>query len=219
MSSGSVHASPAAPRRIGLLGGSFDPVHLAHLAMARCARDQLGLDAVWLIPAGLPWQRAPLAATAEHRLAMLELATAGEAGLRICDVELRRAGPSYTVDTLRELQAAHPDTSFVLILGADQLARLPTWHDWRAVVAAAHLAVAARHGSAETAPPEVAAALRAGGRGITALHLPPMAVSATAVRERAAHDLDLSGLVPPSVARYIQRHRLYQSPPTPHGHP
>lgn len=204
-------------RRIGLLGGSFDPIHEAHLALARCARAELDLDAVWLLPAGRPWQREPLGATSAQRWTMLELAIAGEAGLQGCDVELRRAGPTYTVDTLRELTAAHPDADFTFILGADQLARLPSWHAWRTVVTLADLAVAQRPDCAAGPSPEVAQALADGGHRLHRLAMPEIDVSATAVRERAAAGSALTGLVPEAVARYIESQHIY-SPEPPHGH-
>jgi nicotinate-nucleotide adenylyltransferase len=198
------------PRRIGLLGGSFDPIHNAHLELARSARAELGLDAVWLIPAGQPWQRDPLAASAQQRWDMVNLAIAGVPGLRACDIELRRAGPSYTIDTVRQLRAAYPDTAFTFILGADQLGNLPTWNGWREIVAQVDLAAARRPGHSDTAPPELLAALAAHGHRLHRLAMPEIDLSATRVRERVAQDQPLDALVPAAVAHYIARHRLYR---------
>ena len=117
----------ATPRRIGLLGGSFDPIHNAHLQLAQSACSELALDAVWFIPAGQPWQRDPLAASPQQRWDMVNLAIAGRTGLRACDIELKRQGPSYTIDTLAALRQRHPDIEFSLILGTDIRAERTRW--------------------------------------------------------------------------------------------
>ncbi len=204
-------ALPAVPAgaRIGLLGGSFDPIHCAHLRLAEAARDELGLHAVWLIPAGQPWQRDPLAASPEHRRAMVALAIADHPHLALCDVELRRQGPSYTIDTLRELRAARPDLAFTFILGADQLINLPTWNGWAEIAAQVDLAYAPRPGWADTPPAPLHPALAAHGHALHRLRMAPVDLSATRVRERLAHGQPLGGLVPPPVAAYIAQHRLY----------
>ncbi len=211
-------AAVAKPPRIGLLGGSFDPVHTAHLQLALSARRELALDSVWLIPAGQPWQRDPLAASQADRWAMLELAIAGHAGLRGCDIELKRQGPSYTLDTLRAVQAADPDTAFTFILGADQLCNLTSWNGWEAIAACVDLAVARRPGHDDAAPPELLHALARAGHGLHRLAMDAIDLSATLVRDRIARGEPLDTLVPASVARYIEDHHLY-STPTPHGHP
>ncbi len=210
------HAA-AAGGRIGLLGGSFDPPHRAHLALARSALHALRLDAVWLIPAGRPWQRAPLAASAQQRWDMVQLLLAGEPRLHACDLELRRDGPSYTIDTVRELQRRHPHTAYTLIVGADQLANLCSWRDWQALTAAVDLAAAARPGHALHAAPELLDALRRGGHALHLLPLPPIPLSATAAR--AAQAGALRAIVPPAIARYIEHHHIYSNPDSPHGHP
>lgn len=202
--------APAAPQRIGLLGGSFDPIHNAHLQLAACARTELALDAVWLIPAGQPWQRDPLAASAQQRWAMVNLAIAGLPGLRACDIELQRQGPSYTIDTVRALRQSHPDAAFTFIVGADQLRNLPTWNGWQEIVAEVDLAAARRPGYDDQAPPELLAALHARQHRLHRLSMAEIDLSATAVRERIAHGQNLDGLVPAAVAHYIDQHRLYQ---------
>lgn len=197
--------------RVGLLGGSFDPIHTAHVRLARAARDELKLDAVWLVPAGQPWQRDPLAASPSDRRAMVELAIAGHPGLALCDIELRRQGPSYTVDTLRELQSAHPRTAFTFIVGADQLGNLLTWNGWEEIAARVDIAFARRPGHADTPPPALLAALAAHGRQLHRLDMPAIDLSATCVRDRLAHREPLGDLVPAPVARYIEQHRLYSA--------
>jgi nicotinate-nucleotide adenylyltransferase len=196
--------------RIGLLGGSFDPIHNAHLQLARSACAELDLDAVWLIPAGQPWQRDPLAAGPAQRWDMVNLAIAGHGGLRACDIELRRQGPSYTIDTVRELRAAHPGTAFTFILGADQLRNLPTWNGWEDIVSRVDLAVARRPGHPEAPPPELLAALAGHHHRLHRLAMDEIDLSATRVRERIARGQPLTDLVPAPVARYIDQHHLYQ---------
>ena len=211
-------ASAASAVRVGLLGGSFDPPHRAHLALARCALRALSLDAVWLIPAGQPWQRAPLRATAEQRWDMLQLLLEGASGLCACDLELRRDGPSYTVDTVRELLRRHHTAAFTLIVGADQLANLCTWHDWPALAAMVDVAAAARPGHALEPPAALLQALRQSGHTLRQLPLSPLSLSATAARQ--ARGPALRAIVPAAVARYIEQHHLYSNQPAPpHGHP
>ena len=202
--------SSTAPRRIGLLGGSFDPIHCAHLQLAQSACGELALDAVWFIPAGQPWQRDTLAASPQQRWDMVNLAIDGLPGLQACDIELKRDGPSYTIDTVRELRAGHPNTAFTFILGADQLRNLPTWNGWDDIAAQVDLAAARRPGYADIAPPELLAALAAHGHRLHRLDMAEIDLSATRVRERMALGQPLAGLVPAAVAHYIDQHRLYQ---------
>lgn len=197
-------------KRIGLLGGSFDPPHLAHLALARQARDELRLDELRLLPAGRPWQklaagREPIEAA--HRVAMLRLLIQGEPRLVIDERELHRNGPSYSIDTVRELAAEHPGAQLFFVIGQDQYARLHTWHDWQEMLKLVTLAVAGRAGEAPRAPAEVAAV----PHRIETLALPPMAVASTDIRARAARGEELSSLVGPAVAAYIDQNALYRA--------
>ncbi|WP_079418813.1 nicotinate-nucleotide adenylyltransferase [Thiomonas intermedia] len=197
------------PRRIGLLGGSFDPIHNAHLQLAESACTELTLDAVWFIPAGQPWQRDPLAASPQQRWDMVSLAIAGRPGLRACDIELKRQGPSYTIDTVRALRSAHPDTEFTFILGADQLRNLPTWNGWDDIVAQVDLAAARRPGYDDKAPPDLLDTLAAHGHQLHRLSMPEIDLSATRIRRSIAQGESLAGLAPAAVAHYIDQHRLY----------
>lgn len=197
------------PQRIGLFGGSFDPVHVAHVALARCALEQLALDAVWWIPAGRNWQKGGTAAGAEQRAAMIALAIDGEPRFRLERCELDRAGPSYTIDTVRALRQREPGTDWTLIVGQDQYAGLPSWHEWRELVSLVTLAVAGRADAAPRAPVPLAAL----PHRAVALAMPAMAVSATEIRARIARGDDITALVPPGVARYIDQHHLYRGTP------
>jgi nicotinate-nucleotide adenylyltransferase len=191
-------------RRSGLFGGSFDPVHSAHVALARLALDQLGLDEVRWIPAGQPWQKTRRLTAASDREAMVRLAIEGERRFVLDRIELRRTGVSFTLDTVRELEAAEPGTEWVLILGQDQYATLHTWHDWRELIARVTLAVANRPDAKPEVNPQIA---REPHHSLT---LPMMDVSSTEVRRRVAAGESIAGLVPEAVASYIERRGLYR---------
>lgn len=194
--------------RIGLLGGSFDPVHRAHIALAQAALDQLGLDQVQLLPARQPWQKPTLSASAQHRLAMLELAIGERAGLVINDSELSRAPPTYTIDTLQALQKTH---DYFWLLGSDQLNNLPSWHRWREVVALVTLVAVNRPGAIKPMPDELQTALDLGQAHLIHLDFEPIEASSTALRQALAGGCDTGNWLDPAVADYIKANRLYQS--------
>jgi nicotinate-nucleotide adenylyltransferase len=194
------------PRRIGLFGGTFDPPHLAHLALARLARDALALNVLHWIPAGQPWQKSGRRlAEGLHRVAMVRALVGAEPGFVVDTREIDRNGPSYTVDTVREVAREAPGAELYLVLGQDQYARLDTWREWPALLAACTLAVAGREGVAPVPP----TALAAVPHRLQALPLPPMRISSTAVREAVACGQDVADLAGPGVARYIACHHLY----------
>jgi nicotinate-nucleotide adenylyltransferase len=201
-----LNTKAAAPRRIGLLGGSFDPPHLAHRALGDLALAHLGLDQLRWLPAGQPWQKAArtLAARA-HRVAMLRLLLAGEPRFAIDERELDRAGPTYTIDTVREFLAEYPGAELLLVIGQDQYGRFDTWREWRELLQRVTLAVAGRDGAAPAPPP----ALAAEPHRVVALPLPAMPVSSTAARAAAGRGLRVDALVGPAVAGYIAQHRVY----------
>ena len=191
--------------RIGLFGGSFDPVHRAHLALARQALDDLRLDELRWVPAGNPWQKVRAITPAADRMAMLERAIADEPRFVLERCELQRSGPSYTLDTVRELQATTQGAMWFLLIGLDQYRNLHTWHGFEDLLQRVTLAVAQRPGSeAAATDPRVRAAPQ------VALQMPPMDISATDIRARVAAGQAIDTLVPPAVAQYIHQHRLYR---------
>ena len=195
---------------MGLFGGSFDPVHNAHLALARAALLHLQLDELRFIPAGRPWQKTTELASAADRAAMVSLAIAGEPRFVLEACELARPGPSYTLDTVRELRAradADPKADWFLVIGQDQYARLHTWHGWQQLLRLVTLAVANRPGAPVSASPQLP------GHAYQAVALPMMDISSSDIRSRVAAGGPIAQLVPPGVARYIDQHRLYQGTP------
>lgn len=193
-------------RRLGVFGGAFDPPHVAHAAIAQAAVDQLQLDELRIFPTGQAWHKALNLSAPEHRLAMTRIAFGGIARAVIDERELRRPGPTYTVDTLRELKAEQPDAQLFLVMGEDQAAALTRWHEWEAVLDLAVLCVAAR----EPMPGEVRSVVPPQARSQPLL-LPNMPESATGVRTAVSIGGGIGHLVAPGVARYIDQHHLYQS--------
>ena len=191
-------------KKIGLFGGSFDPVHSAHVALAQVALTQLQLDAVRWVPAGQPWQKARALASPAHRAAMVQLAIADEPRFTLERCELNRVGPSYTLDTVRELRAATPGARWFLIIGQDQYAGLHSWRDWQALLQLVTLAVAMRPGAPTRVSPEVERLAH------EPVALPMMDISSTDIRQRVACGQAVAGLVPAAVARYIDQHHLYR---------
>jgi nicotinate-nucleotide adenylyltransferase len=203
------------PLRIGLLGGSFDPVHQAHRRLADVALDELALDQLRWVVAGQPWQKQGRdMAAAEHRAAMVALAIADDARQVLERCEIDRGGPSYTLDTVRTLQAGLPGVAeWFLVIGADQYANFHTWHGWRELLSRVTLAVAARAG----VEPRADEVLRHTPHRFCRLHMPASDVSATGIRQRLAQGIPASTLSPTllcvPVARYIESRRLYHLDP------
>jgi nicotinate-nucleotide adenylyltransferase len=195
--------------RVGVLGGTFDPVHNGHLVLAAAARDHFRLDLVLFVPAGDPWRKTRTILSAHHRLGMLRLAIARDESLGISDVELRRDGPSYTADTLESLAGERLDDQFWFIVGADALEDMPNWKDPARIVSHAIIAVAPRGdvdiNEAYRKVPELA------GR-VETFPMAPVETSSTEIRERVARGQDVQALVPDAVAEYIRMNRLYLDP-------
>lgn len=204
------------PVRLGVFGGAFDPPHRTHVALVEAALAQLQLDELRIFPTGDAWHKTRTLSPAADRLAMADLAFGGMARVVVDPREVRRAGPTYTLDTLRELKREFPQAQPVLIMGSDQAAALPTWHGWQEILAIAIVSIAERlesarsDGSATRFDPRTLPGLPAGARFET-LELPPVDTSATDIRARVARGEDIAALVPPAVARYIDQHHLYAS--------
>jgi nicotinate-nucleotide adenylyltransferase len=189
--------------RLGILGGTFDPVHVGHLVAATWAREALGLERVLLVVANEPWQKTAVRriTPAEDRLAVLGAAVEGVPGLEPCRLEIDRGGPSYTVDTVRELKRLHPDASLHLVVGADVAAELDTWHEIGELAALVRLVIVDRGGVTLGADPE--------GWRVDRLRIPALDVSSSELRDRLATGRSVDFLIPAAAILCIRRLGLY----------
>lgn len=202
--------SGAAPaRRIGVFGGAFDPPHNAHLALADAALAQLQLDVLHVVPTGQAWHKPRPLTDSAHRLAMVQLAFAHHPRVVVDDCEIRRTGPSYTIDTLRALHSTEPNAQLLLVMGEDQAHSLNRWHEISAIIQLAIISIARRAENTKAEgqfdPKNLPHAV------FQPLQLPLMQASATEVRARLAAGEGVDHLVPDAVARYIAKHLLYQT--------
>jgi nicotinate-nucleotide adenylyltransferase len=201
-------------QRLGVFGGAFDPPHLAHLALAQAAIAQLNLDELRVLPTGQAWHKARVPSAAQHRLSMTRLAFADMPNVVVDDREIRRAGPTYTVDTLRELGAENPGAELFLILGEDQARAFTTWHAFDAIAQFAIICVAARailtNEEATFGTPNSSSSDPMFPH-FQPLKMPNMPVSATLIRARIADHQDILPLVGEPVARYIVNHHLFET--------
>jgi len=210
--------------RVGLFGGTFNPVHIAHLRCAEEAREALGLDRVLFIPSATPPHKRSGVAAAPHRLAMVRLALRGNPAFRVSKVEIERDGPSFLVDTLRILRRRAPADHLVFLLGVDAMREIDTWREWRSIFSLADLAVFTR-------PPHAVSHLRAilpvaargefcyqkdqanavhsSGNRITLLKQTALDISSSDIRQRLSRGQSIRYLVPAPVERYVREHRLY----------
>ncbi len=196
-------------RRVGIMGGAFDPPHLAHLAVLEAARDQLQLDEIRVIPTGQAWHKPRALTPAEHRLAMAQLAFGDRPKVSVDAREMARSGPSYTIDTLREISVEIGPAELFLIMGADQARALTTWRAWQEILQIAIICVADRANSIRASTPFDAE--RDNPTRFRHLVLPSMAISATDIRARISAHQSANTLVCEAVARYIADHHLYQT--------
>ena len=219
--------------RLGLLGGSFNPIHNGHLAVAIQARERLCLDLILFIPSGEPpHKRNGSLAPAKDRYEMVRLAIADNPGFAISDVEVRRKGKSYSIDTIREIRRrVEPSTELYFLIGLDAFLEFPSWKEPRTLLETCRFVVISRPGrsfqSLANLPilppldPQALSKLDAGGitkleialpssPGIICLPLPPCPISASDIRERIRHNASLANVLPPPVESYILQHRLYQ---------
>ncbi|MDO5076112.1 nicotinate-nucleotide adenylyltransferase [Corynebacterium sp.] len=201
-------ASPRARRlrRVGIMGGTFDPIHNGHLVAGSEVADRFGLDLVVFVPTGQPWQKADREVTAaEHRYLMTVIATASNPSFQVSRVDIDRGGPTYTVDTLHDLRRVYPDAELYFITGADALAKIVTWRDWEQMFELAHFVGVTRPGYELSHDLPV----KQGSR-VSLVEIPAMAISSTDCRARAAAARPVWYLVPDGVVQYIAKHRLYQ---------
>jgi len=203
--------------RIGILGGTFNPPHLGHLALARHARDELGLERVVLMPVHTPPHKpGPHDPGPGHRLAMCRLAVQGEDSLDVCGLEMERGGPSYTADTLKEIHERHPEAELTFIVGADTARTLPSWHEPQRVLELAALAVASRSGTdraqVTAAVTSAAGASPSSPPRVHFLQMPPIEASSSTTRRLIATGDGAGAMLPATVAAYIAEQGLYRGP-------
>ncbi len=195
----------SAPRRpkIGIMGGTFDPIHHGHLVAASEVAQSFGLDEVIFVPTGQPYQK-PGATESEHRYLMTVIATAANPRFTVSRVDIDRLGPTYTIDTLRDIRAQRPDAELYFISGADAIAQILDWKDVRELWSLAHFVAVSRPGHSLTISglPESEVSL---------LEVPALAISSTDCRSRVSRGFPVWYLVPDGVVQYISKHHLYRS--------
>jgi nicotinate-nucleotide adenylyltransferase len=191
-------------RRLGVMGGTFDPIHHGHLVAAQEVAAQFGLDEVVFVPTGQPWQKSHrTVSAAEDRYLMTVIATAENPQFSVSRIDVDRKGPTYTIDTLRELHELNPDTDLFFITGADALGQILTWRDAEELFSLAHFIGVTRPGHTLADP-----GLPAGG--VTLVEVPALAISSTDCRARVAKGDPVWYLVPDGVVRYIDKRQLYR---------
>ncbi|MBV0894784.1 nicotinate-nucleotide adenylyltransferase [Microbacterium sp. NC79] len=191
------------PPRIGVMGGTFDPIHHGHLVAASEAAHSFDLDEVVFVPTGQPWQKSGVS-NREHRYEMTVISTASNPRFTVSRVDVDREGPTYTIDTLRDLKAQRPDADLFFITGADAVAQILSWRDHDELWDLAHFVAVSRPGhvlSTEGLPSE----------RVSQLEIPAMAISSTDCRERVQRGHPVWYLVPDGVVQYIAKHHLYRS--------
>jgi nicotinate-nucleotide adenylyltransferase len=187
--------------RVGILGGTFDPIHRGHLIAASSVYESLNLDSVVFMPAGDPWQKRDRElSSGQQRLEMVKLAIADDARFSASDIEINRSGPSYAIDTIREWKSANPNDELFWIVGSDALSGIPTWHEWEAFVSEVTIVAVNRIGNREVVPFD-----------FVSVDMPEVRISATELRDRFTNLQDTQYLVPQKVSEYIAEQGLYQA--------
>ncbi|MGV8969108.1 MAG: nicotinate-nucleotide adenylyltransferase [Microbacteriaceae bacterium] len=197
--------SGLAPRRarVGVMGGTFDPIHNGHLVAASEVQQQFDLDEVIFVPTGEPWMKQEVT-VGEHRYLMTVIATAANPRFTVSRVDIDRDGPTYTIDTLRDIRSAHPDADLFFITGADAIAQILEWKDLEQIWPLAHFIAVSRPGHQLTISglPE---------QGVSSLEVPALSISSTDCRARVGRGFPVWYLVPDGVVQYISKHHLYRS--------
>jgi len=190
-------------QRIGVMGGTFDPIHHGHLVAASEVAQSFDLDEVLFVPTGMPYQKSGVTES-EHRYLMTVIATASNPRFTVSRVDMDRTGPTYTIDTLRDLRAQHPDAELYFISGADAIAQILDWKDVRELWSLAHFVAVSRPGHPLTISglPE---------SDVSLLEVPALAISSTDCRSRVSRGYPVWYLVPDGVVQYISKHHLYRS--------
>ena len=188
--------------RLGVLGGTFDPPQYGHISVAQAVMDKLRLDHVLFVPAGDPWQKEE-EATPAQRVEMVSLAIAGFDDFSVSTVDVDRPGPTYTVDTLRDLARIYPDSELFFILGDEAFSGIETWKDYEDLAQLATFIVVSRHDMSVEVPAKLSPS-------VNLLEISALPISSTLCRERIANGQSLDGLVPDTVGQYIEEHQLYR---------
>ena len=187
--------------RVGILGGTFDPIHIGHLIAASSVYEALNLDSVVFIPAGDPWQKRDRdLSSGQQRLEMVKLATENDVRFKVSDLEITRNGPTYAVDTVREWKRLNPSDELFWIVGSDALSGIPSWHEWEAFVSEVTIVAVNRVGQNDSVPFD-----------FVSVDMPEVRISATELRDRFTNGLDTQYLVPKNVSQYISDQGLYQA--------
>jgi len=198
--------------RLGLFGGTFDPIHIGHLILAEQCREACRLDKVWIVVAKEPPHKRGIRRTAvHHRLEMARLAVAGDSSFEVSEIEAQRSGPSYSVDTLAQIQAERPDDELFFLIGGDSLIDLPTWREPDRIARMATIVGANRPGSTPENPP--ASLFGPDSHPLQHVTIPPIGISSTDLRHRMAEGRSVRYMIPKPVQAYIDAHKLYAAAP------
>jgi nicotinate-nucleotide adenylyltransferase len=195
--------------RLGLFGGTFDPIHLGHLILAEQCREACGLDRVWFVVAGAPPHKRGNRTSFSHRLEMVRIAIAGHHGFEASDLEARRPGPHYSIDTVTAVHSQRPDDDLYFLIGADSLADLPTWRDPAGIARLATIVVVNRPGIEEVVPTTVVD-LGPGSHTLQFVTIPPIGIASKDLRLRLAEGRTIRYMVPRAVEMYIEAQELYR---------
>ena len=187
--------------KVGILGGTFDPIHIGHLIAASSVYEALNLDSIVFIPAGDPWQKRDRElSSGRDRFEMVKLATSDDDRFQASDIEISRSGPTYAIDTVREWKRLNPSDELYWIVGSDALSGIPSWHEWEALVSEVTVVAVNRIGQTASVPFDV-----------VSVEMPEVRISATELRDRFTNKLDTKYLVPQKVSEYISDQGLYQA--------
>lgn len=200
-------------KKIGVLGGTFDPIHIGHLLLGQWAKEEYGLDEVWFLPAGAPYfKEGKNITSAEERLKLTEIALKNREGMRVCDAEVKRGGRTYTYETIAELNGRYPEDRFYFIFGEDCLDTLATWREPEKILSGCEL-IAATRGSVSnirTLWQKADDLMRRFGGTIHVLEFPAVEISSTLIRNRIREGKPIRDMVPDAVADHIEKHALYR---------